>query len=270
MSADSRASSSLLPQCRIEDLHQTNQELRAEVQRELSVSAVCALYRVQCLCVVRCGGLLGACCRQHRGWVCSACLYDAHMSDLDSVSYPALIIPFHLTHHPHLPLPPRPRPLPSPPLPARTQTAATIGDSPGGDDLTQRHGQVQRRVHRGQSCTSPPLPSPPLPSLPPLASHHSRPLPSFPPSPLLPSLHSRPLPSPHSPPTDTTCLQSCGLRLPIPGEEEEEEQLKGRRMDSAEREELLKEVRVPACVLECVHTNIDRRVNVSSDVEHFT
>ena len=40
MSADSRASSSLLRQCRIEDLHQTNQELRAEVQRELSVSAV--------------------------------------------------------------------------------------------------------------------------------------------------------------------------------------------------------------------------------------
>ena len=88
------------------------------------------------------------------------------------------------------------------------------------------------------------------------------------PSPPLPSL--LPLPFHHSPPTDTTCLQSCGLRLPIPGEEEEEEQLKGRRMDSAEREELLKEVRVPACVLECVHTNIDRCVDVSSDVEHFT
>ena len=200
------------------------------------------------------------------------------MSDLDSVSYPALIIPFHLTHHPLLPLPPRPRPLPSPPLPARTQTAATIGDSPGGDDLTQRHGQVQRRVHRGQSCTSPPLPSPPLPSPPftptsRLPSLSSPPLLPFLPSPPLPSLSSPPLPSlpsHHSPPTDTTCLQSCGLRLPIPGEEEEEEQLKGRRMDSAEREELLKEVRVPACVLECVHTNIDRRVNVSSDVEHFT
>lgn len=37
-------------------------------------------------------------------------------------------------------------------------------------------------------------------------------------------------------------IESCGLRLPIPGEEEEEEQLKGRRMDSAEREELLKEI----------------------------
>ena len=62
MSADSGASSSLLPQCRVEDLHQTNQELRAEVQRELSVSAVCALHSMQCLCVVRwaAGGMLQA------------------------------------------------------------------------------------------------------------------------------------------------------------------------------------------------------------------